>query len=115
MAKPDHKASPRERIPSSLRATTPLCRPFWLLTEPYAPKHRDLANLAVICSGMRALTSILANSESFRAMQSACDTVEATHVPLDARTTDGLFAALYFLSEQADTLSQPLLDDPDGD
>ncbi|MHB1059950.1 MAG: hypothetical protein ACYC0F_18960, partial [Rhodanobacter sp.] len=48
------------------------------------------------------------NSEAFRDLHanSQSDTIDPGCSPLDAPTTEGLFAALYFLSEQAERLSQ---------
>ena len=106
MAKPHHTsathASVRTRIPLN-----PLSRPYWTL-EDAAPDQRDAATLAGITTGIRALARVLANSEAFRDLHasSQSDTVAPGHCPLDATTTEGLFAALYFLSEQAEELSQ---------
>jgi hypothetical protein len=38
-------------------------------------------------------------------VQANCATVEPGHWPLDPATTEGLFAALYYLSEQAELLA----------
>ncbi|MDO1530593.1 hypothetical protein QMK61_17290 [Fulvimonas sp. R45] len=106
MAKPNHTspahASARIRTPIN-----PLSRPYWTL-EDAAPDQTDAAALAGIITGIHALARVLANSEAFRDIHSnsESDTIEPGRRPLDATTTEGLFAALYFLSEQAEELSQ---------
>ncbi|MFK2879272.1 hypothetical protein [Rhodanobacter hydrolyticus] len=104
MAKPDHTAVARDdaRIP-----TNPLSRPYWTFAEA-TPDQRDAATLAGLTIAVHALARVLANSEAFRELHasSQCNTVEPGSCPLDASTTEGLFAALYFLSEQAEGLSQ---------
>lgn len=106
MATHDHTspahASVRTRIPLN-----PLSRPYWTL-EDAAPDQMDAAALTGIITGIRALARVLANSEAFRDIHSnsESDTIEPSRSPLDATTTEGLFAALYFLSEQAEELSQ---------
>lgn len=104
MAKPDHTAVARDdaRIP-----TNPLSRPYWTLAEA-DPNQRDAATLAGLTTAIRALARVLANSEAFRDLHanSQSDTIEPSCSPFDAPTTEGLFAALYFLSEQAEGLSQ---------
>ncbi|MEW9623577.1 hypothetical protein [Rhodanobacter geophilus] len=104
MAKPDHTAvAPDDaRIP-----TNPLSRPYWTLAEADLGQQ-DAATLAGLTTAIRALARVLTNSEAFRDMHvnSQSDTIERGCSPLDAPTTEGLFAALYFLSEQAEGLSQ---------
>lgn len=110
MAKPDHTSAAHDdaRIP-----TNPLSRPHWGLAEA-APGQRDAATLAGIAIAIRALARVLTNSEAFRDLHanSQSDTIDPGCSPLDAPTTEGLFAALYFLSEQAERLSQPPLPQP---
>ncbi|MBD8872859.1 hypothetical protein [Rhodanobacter sp. DHB23] len=104
MAKPDHTAVARDdaRIP-----TNPLSSHYWTLTEA-KPEQQDAATLAGLTTAIRALARVLANSEAFRDLHtnSQSDTIEPGCCPLDAPTTEGLFAALYFLSEQAEAFSQ---------
>ncbi len=104
MAKPDHKAVAHDnaRIP-----TNPLSRPYWTLAE-VARVQQDAATLAGLTTAIRALARVLTNSEAFRDLHAnnQSDTIEPGCCPLDAPTTEGLFAALYFLSEQAERLSQ---------
>lgn len=104
MAKPNHtSATPHDaRIP-----TNPLSRPHWLLAEA-APNQHNAATLAGLTTAIHALARVLTNNEAFRDIHanSQSDTVDPAWCPLDAPTTEGLFAALYFLSEQAELLSQ---------
>ena len=51
--------------------------------------------------GIHALTCTLANSEAFRGLQETCDPTDPTQMPFGAQLTEGLFTALYMLSEQA--------------
>lgn len=110
MAKPDHTAvAPHDaRIP-----TNPLSRPYWTLAEADFGQH-DAATLAGLTTAIHALARVLTNSEAFRDLHasSQSDTIEPGCSPLDAPTTEGLFAALYFLSEQAEQLSQLPLPTP---
>ena len=106
MAKPDHTAVAHDdaRIP-----TNPLSRPYWTLADA---DQQDAATLAGLTTAIRALVRVLTNSEAFRDLHtnSQSDSIEPGYCPLDAPTTEGLFAALYFLSEQAEGLSQlPLI------
>jgi hypothetical protein len=106
MAKPHHTspthASARTRIPLN-----PLSRRYWTF-EDATPEQIDAAALAGMITGIHALTRVLANSEAFREIHasSESDTIEPSRSPLDPTTTEGLFAALYFLSEQAEEISQ---------
>jgi len=104
MAKPDHTSAARERIP-----TNPLSRPYWTRAEA-APNQQDAATLAGLTTAVHTVARLLANSEAFRDIHANSEGFDARCSPLDVRTTEGLFAALYFLSEQAEQLSQP--DDP---
>jgi hypothetical protein len=113
MATHDHTSAAPDlaRIPIN-----PLARPYWTLAE--VPRgQEDAAILAGITTAIRCLARVLTNSEAFRDIHANCesDTVEPGHCPLDAPTTDGLFAALYFLSEQAEGLSQLPLPRPEPD
>jgi len=106
MAKPNHTspahASARTRIPLN-----PLSRRYWTIDEA-TPEQIDAAALAGIITGIHTLARVLANSEAFREIHSSSesDTIEPGCSPLDPTTTEGLFAALYFLSEQAEEISQ---------
>jgi hypothetical protein len=108
MAKPNHTELAPHRVP-----VNPLSRPHW--TRAYTDSSQyDAATLAGITSAIHALARVLANSEAFRDLHthSESDTIEPGCAPLDAPTTAGLFAALYFLSEQAESLSEVLEPDP---
>ncbi|MBT2144959.1 MULTISPECIES: hypothetical protein [unclassified Rhodanobacter] len=104
MAKPDHTSVTHHgaRIP-----TNPLSRPCSTLADA-SPDERDAATLAGLTTAIHALARVLANSEAFRDLHanSESNTIDPGCSPLDAPTTEGLFAALYFLSEQAEQLSQ---------
>lgn len=101
MAKPDHKGAAHAGTPSN-----PLSRPYW--TQAYADSsEHDAATLAGITTAIHALTRVLANNEALRDIQTNSEPDDAPDgIPLDAVVTEGLFAALYFLSEQAQLLSQ---------
>jgi hypothetical protein len=60
------------------------------------------------------IARVLTNSKAFHDLHtnSQSDTIEPGCCPLGAPTTEGLFAALYFLSEQAERLSQLPLPQP---
>ena len=102
MAKPDHTSAARERVP-----TNPLSRVYWTRAEA-APGDHDAATLAGITIAVHALARVLANNEALRDVQANSESVEPGYYPLEAPVTEGLFAALYFLSEQAEQLAQPL-------
>lgn len=104
MAKPDHTSVAHDDAPIP---TNPLSRPYWTLAET-VPDQYDTATLAGLTTAIHALARVLANSEAFRDLHtnSQSDTIEPDCCPLDTPTTEGLFAALYFLSEQAEGLSQ---------
>jgi hypothetical protein len=102
MAKPDHKGAAHAGTPIN-----PLSRPYWTLAYTDPSRH-EAATLAGITTAIHTLARVLSNSEAFRDLQANCEDVEPGCAPLDTRTTEGLFAALYFLSEQAQSLSQTL-------
>jgi len=107
MATQDHTSATQDGAPTRI-PTNPLSRPYWTLAE-VTYDQLDTATLAGMLSGIRALARVLTNSEAFRDIHfnSESDTVDPGWCPLDAPTTEGLFAALYFLSEEADALCQP--------
>jgi hypothetical protein len=94
------------------RPTNPLGRPFWMLSLAENDRQREAATIAGLCSGIHALARILANNQAFYDAQLHSSAVEPGHWPFDAELTEGLFAALYFLSEQAASLAAPKPDDP---
>jgi hypothetical protein len=107
MATQDHTSAAYDDAPTRI-PTNPLSRPYWTLAEA-TPERLDTATLAGMLSGIRALARVLTNSEAFRDIHSSSvsETIDPGWCPLDAPTTEGLFAALYFLSEEADALCQP--------
>lgn len=104
MAKPDHTSAARNDAPIP---TNPLSRPYSTLADA-SPDEHDAATLAGLTVAIHALARVLANSEAFRDLHANSDsnTIAPGCSPLDAPTAEGLFAALYFLSEQAEQLSQ---------
>ncbi|MBD8898323.1 hypothetical protein [Rhodanobacter sp. DHG33] len=110
MAKPDHTAAAHA---AASIPTNPLSRPYWTRAEA-SPDEHDAATLAGLAIAIHALARVLTNSEAFRDQHanSQSDTLNPGCNPLDAPTTEGLFAALYFLSEQTEQLSQPPLPAP---
>lgn len=112
MATVDHTAAARPSAPNgATRPTNPLGRPFWTLSLAKDGDQRRPARIAGLCMGIQAVTRILANSDSFRVIQSKCAEMESGNWPLDSEVTEGLFAALYFLSEQAELACKLSLDE----
>jgi hypothetical protein len=107
MANRNGTSATPERAP-----TNPLSRPYWTRAEA-APGQHDAATLAGVTTAVHTLARVLANNQAFRDIQASSEGFDPRGIPLDARTTEGLFAALYFLSEQAEELSQP--DEPPPD
>lgn len=114
MAKPYH-TSPAHASVRTSPPLNPLSRRYWTF-EDATPEQIDAAALAGIITGIHALARVLANSEAFREIHasSESDTIEPGRCPLDPTTTEGLFAALYFLSEQAEEFSQMSMPRPTG-
>jgi hypothetical protein len=112
MADHDHTVSARLEKTLGRNApkpTNPLGRPFWTLALASEPREHLPAKLAGISMGIYALSRILTNNEAFRDGQVNNQAVEPGHWPLSADLAEGLFAALYFLSEHAESLSsEPL-------
>ncbi len=112
MATPDNTEHARADQPSGARPSNPLGRPYWTLTLAENAKQRRAARLGGLCLGIHAVSRILANSDAFRELQTTCESTEPGHWPLQGDMTEGLFAALYFLGEEAEALTQPLPDHP---
>ena len=104
MAKPDHTAAAHA---AAHAPTNPLSRPYWIRADA-GPDEHDAATLAGLTTAIHALARVLANNEAFRDLHANCQaqTLDPGCSPLDTPTTEGLFAALYFLSEQAEQLGQ---------
>jgi len=103
MADSDHTAPARpDAAPRADRKpTNPLGRPYWTFDPAGDPKRYLPAACTTLAMGIRAVTCALANSEAFRVLQETCEPTDPTQTPFDAQLTEGLFAALYMLSEQA--------------
>jgi hypothetical protein len=112
MANADHTVHAHPYASTEKRPTNPLGRPYWTLSLAKNAKQAEAARLAGLNTGIQAVSRILANSEAFRVVQANCSPVEPGYWPLEADITEGLFAALYFLGEQAMHLTQPSPDDP---
>jgi hypothetical protein len=121
MAKSNHKARARPvAVPRPARKpTNALGRPYWVLglgsaDAQLAPllgtKHHLPATCATLTKGVRALAQILGNSEAFRALQEGCDGFDPSQAPFDVNLTDGLFAALFALSDQAEQACMDMLE-----
>ncbi|MBD8897829.1 hypothetical protein [Rhodanobacter sp. DHG33] len=104
MAKPDHTSAAHDAAPAPIN---PLARPYWTRADA-GPDEHDAATLAGLTIAIHALARVLTNNEAFRDFHANCQaqTLDPGCSPLDIATTEGLFAALYFLSEQAEQLSQ---------
>ena len=112
MATVDHTAAASPSAPIGVtRPTNPLSRPFWTLSRAKDGDTFRSARIAGLCMGIQAVTRILVNSDTFRVIQSKCDAMEPGNWPLDSEVTEGLFAALYFLSEQAELACRSSLDE----
>jgi hypothetical protein len=115
MATHDHTVSARLEKTLGRNApkpTNPLSRPFWTLALVGDPREERPARLAGISMGIYALSRLLANNEALRDTQANSQAVEPGHWPLAPDLTEGLFAALYFLSEHAESLSSEPLEVP---
>ena len=100
MAMTDDTSAAQERAP-----TNPLSRPYWTRADADSSQY-DAATLAGLTNAIHALACVLTNNEALRDIQTNCETDETDYPPLEAPVAEGLFAALYFLSEQARSLSQ---------
>ena len=78
--------------------------------EGVEPRDQAIAALTGMLMGVHALARVLANSEAFRGQAESDQDPPAEQRPLDAAITEGLFAALYFLSEHAQESAEELLD-----
>jgi len=72
---------------------------------------RELAHCATLAKGVHALSHLLCNNEAFAALQDACEGADERQAPLNRALTEGLFAALYKLSQQSEKDSMGLLED----
>ncbi|WP_266183986.1 hypothetical protein [Dyella humicola] len=112
MATVDHTSAPSPSAPNGVtRPTNPLCRPFWTFSRAKDGDKFRSARIAGLCMGIQAVTRILVNSDTFRVIQSKCREMEPGNWPLDSEVTEGMFAALYFLSEQAELACKASMDE----
>ena len=112
MAKPDHKARTRPDVAvhRQRKPTNPLGRQLWSLESSNLSKQRLPSTCATLTRGVHTLVRVLANNEALRAAQASCDAVEPGHWPFDDQITEGLFAALYMLSEHAEQVCLAMMD-----
>ncbi|WP_266182046.1 hypothetical protein [Dyella humicola] len=108
MATPDHTEHSQAYQPSGARPSNPLGRPNWKLTLAENARQTEAARLGGLCLGIHALSRILANSDVFRELQTTCESTAPGFWPLQGDIIEGLFAALYFLGEEAESLTQSL-------
>lgn len=95
-------------------AASPLSR--WFVTEgtEVTPYEKSLTTLTGMLIGVHTLVRILATSESFR-VQCECNADQPPEdTPFDPVTTEGLFTALHFLSEHAESVAGHLLSQQTG-
>ena len=112
LATVDHTAAARPSAPNGVtRPTNPLGRPFWTLALAKDADKFRAARITGLCMGIQAVTRILSNSDTFRVIQSKCEEMEPGNWPLNSDVTEGMFAALYFLSEQAELTCKLSLDE----
>ena len=112
MATVDHTAATGPTAPNGVtRPTNPLGRPFWTMSLAKDGDKFRSARIAGLCMGIQAVTRTLTNSDIFRVIQSKCEEMEPGNWPLDSEVTEGMFAALYFLSEQAELTCKLSLDE----
>jgi hypothetical protein len=109
VAKPDRTAPARASVPSDDFPTNPLGQPFFLGEAADEPQQRRQAQISGIAIAIHTVTCLLANSDAFRDTQTQGMPTEPGHWPLSATHTEGLFAAIYFLSQYAESLSNKLV------
>lgn len=110
MADIDHKADahslPNEVLSHEAFPTNPLARPYDVPDAIEDPQQRLLARLAGIHMAVNVLTGLLGNSETFRDQQSCARPSGPGEWPLPPTCVEGLFLAVYYLSQYAESLSQ---------
>lgn len=94
--------------------TNPLGRPFYLGDETEDAQQRLLARLAGIHLAVNVINDLLANSEAFRDQQACGQEAFPGEWPLPPTCVEGLFVAVHFLSEYAQSLSLRALEFGDG-
>jgi len=110
VATPDHTAHTRSSVPPDDKPTNPLGHPFFAEETAAEPRQRLAAKHNGIAMAINTITCLLANSDTFRDTQAHGMPTEPGQWPLGALHTEGLFAALYFLSQYAESLGhEPLV------
>ena len=85
--------------------TNPLGRPIYLTDDVEDACQRLLTRLAGIHMAVNVINDLLANSEAFRERQAHRQGCAPGEWPLPATYVEGLFVAVRFLSEYAESLS----------
>jgi hypothetical protein len=105
MAKTDGTVEAYPHAPAN-----PLSRGFVTEGNIVAPYEESLTTLTGMLTGILTLTRVLATSEAFRGQCDCNDEQPVEDTPFDPMTTEGLFIALYFLSERAEMVAGSLLE-----
>jgi hypothetical protein len=105
MAKTDGTVEAHLHTPAN-----PLSRGFVTEGNIVAPYEESLTTLTGMLMGMHTLIRVLSTSEAFRGQCDCNDEQPVEDTPFDPMTTEGLFTALYFLSERAEMVAGALLD-----
>ena len=85
--------------------SNPLGRPIYLTDDVEDSYERLLTRLAGIHMAVNVINDLLANSDSFRERQSSGQESAPGEWPLPPTYVEGLFIAVRFLSEYAESLS----------
>lgn len=104
MADIDHKPDPRP-LHTEAPHTNPLARPYDVPDEVEDSQQRLLARLAGISMAVNVLTGLLGNSETFRDQQACAQPARTGEWPLPPTCVEGMFLAIYYLSQYAESLS----------
>lgn len=105
MADTDHTAPAYTATATAEHPTNPLGRPAYLSDDVQDPDQRLLARLAGIQMSINVLNDLLANSEAFRDQQACGQATAPGEWPLPPTYVEGLFVAVHFLCEYAESLS----------
>jgi hypothetical protein len=105
MATTDHTSPDYSLTASTEHPTNPLGRPLYLSDDTQDPDQRLLARLAGIQMSINMLNDLLANSEAFRDQQTCGQETPPGEWPLPPTYVEGLFVAVHFLCEYAESLS----------
>ena len=114
MADQDHTADTRFVPAVAAVATNPLGRPIYLTDDVEDSHERLLTRLAGIHMAVNVINDLLANSDNFRERQSNGQENAPGEWPLPPTYVEGLFVAVRFLSEYAESLSLRALSDVDA-